>query len=187
MCACVKVTSAHTSDTGLDSSPLCAQPSRSSWTGAKNCHKRSGYPATIAPPLHARSEAVRRYNLKTSDQSKASGEILLETVSSSTLFLTEDTAAKCSPPSSVATPPSGPPDTTPTKPVATPPDVLPGLPHVSYKVLLETTGGLDETPYSSGGHKLGEGGFGEVFYCQLVIREEKVEAAVKVLRKRVSV
>ncbi len=57
---------------------------------------------------------------------------------------------------------------------------------MSYSHVLEATGGLDETPHSEGGHKLGEGGFGEVFYCRLTIRGETTEAAVKVLRKRVS-
>ncbi len=57
---------------------------------------------------------------------------------------------------------------------------------MSYASVLEATGGLDETPHSEGGHKLGEGGFGEVFYCRLVIRGEEIATAVKVLRKRVS-
>ncbi len=56
-----------------------------------------------------------------------------------------------------------------------------------YSRILEATGGLDVTPHSSGGHKLGEGGFGEVFYCRLMIGGQEKEAAVKVFRKMVHV
>ncbi|XP_064390242.1 interleukin-1 receptor-associated kinase 4-like isoform X2 [Halichondria panicea] len=121
---------------GLDPSPLLhSAESVDSWKGAKSCHQRAGYPATIAPPLHAKQEATKRYKLKS-----------------------------CTPSSD---------DTTAT-----------GLPHVSYTQILEATGGLDETPHSSGGHKLGEGGFGEVFYSRLMIGGQEKEAAVKVLRKK---
>lgn len=39
--------------------------------------------------------------------------------------------------------------------------------------------------YKDGGHKLGEGGFGKVFYCQIDISGTKKEIAVKVLSDQV--
>ena len=72
-------------------------------------------------------------------------------------------------------------------PKATPLTSLPGLVGIEYKVLLEATGHFDKTPLDSGGHKLGEGGFGEVFHCKLDISGERIEVAVKVLRNKVSV
>ena len=50
---------------------------------------------------------------------------------------------------------------------------------------MEATGQFDKTPYKEGGHKVGEGGFGEVFQCSLVLRTGPVHAAVKVLLNQV--
>jgi len=74
---------------------------------------------------------------------------------------------------------------------ATPP-VLPlppppaHLEEVKYNLLEEATGNFDRTPYKDGGHKIGEGGFGEVFQCWLTLRSGRVHAAVKILLNNVS-
>lgn len=60
-----------------------------------------------------------------------------------------------------------------------------GLEEVRYEVLMEATAGFDRTPYKEGGHKVGEGGFGEVFQCSLVLQRGPVHAAVKVLLNKV--
>ena len=56
---------------------------------------------------------------------------------------------------------------------------------VSFSVLVEATRNFDRTPYKDGGHKVGEGGFGEVFQCLLPLRNGTVHAAVKVLLNKV--
>lgn len=60
-----------------------------------------------------------------------------------------------------------------------------GLEEVDYEILLEATGQFDQTPYKEGGHKVGEGGFGEVFQCSLMLQKGRVHAAVKVLLNQV--
>ncbi len=60
-----------------------------------------------------------------------------------------------------------------------------GLEEVKYEVLMAATAGFDRTPYKEGGHKVGEGGFGEVFQCSLVLQGGPVHAAVKVLLNKV--
>lgn len=55
-------------------------------------------------------------------------------------------------------------------------------------MLRDVTKQFDQTPYHKGGHKLGEGGFGEVFYCRLKLSGDKQETlAVKVLNKLVGI
>lgn len=58
--------------------------------------------------------------------------------------------------------------------------------NVPYKTLLEVTGGFSQVHYEEGGHKLGEGGSGEVFHCTISSGEDKegLEVAVKVLGSR---
>lgn len=58
--------------------------------------------------------------------------------------------------------------------------------NVPYKTLLEVTGGFSQVQYEEGGHKLGEGGSGEVFHCTISSGESQqgVEVAVKVLGNR---
>ena len=65
-------------------------------------------------------------------------------------------------------------------------EVPAGLEEVGYGVLLEATRQFDQTPYREGGHKVGEGGFGEVFQCSLVLQKGRIHAAVKVLLNQVN-
>ena len=75
------------------------------------------------------------------------------------------------------------PETTP--PRATPTETA-GPVQIPYHVLEEASGNFDQLPYKEGGHKLGEGGFGEVFHCLLRLGGgAPVEAAVKVLSNKV--
>ena len=59
-----------------------------------------------------------------------------------------------------------------------------GLAEVPYAVLEEACGHFDLVPYSDGGHRLGSGGFGEVFHCRLQLQGER-EVAVKALLTKV--
>lgn len=54
--------------------------------------------------------------------------------------------------------------------------------HVPYATLHNATGGFSSVSYAQGGHKLGEGGSGEVFHCRisLVGGQGEQEIAVKV-------
>ena len=56
---------------------------------------------------------------------------------------------------------------------------------VPYLRLHAATAGFSHAPYAHGGHKLGEGGSGEVFYCNisLVDGQGPQEIAVKLLRR----
>ncbi len=60
------------------------------------------------------------------------------------------------------------------------------LEEVKYNVLADATHNFDKTPFTNGGHKVGEGGFGEVFQCWLTLREGRINTAVKVLLNKVS-
>lgn len=73
-------------------------------------------------------------------------------------------------------------------PETTPPETTPPKEpvEVPYEVLSEATAHFSQLPYKEGGHKLGEGGFGEVFWCRVQVGGGEVEAAVKVLREKVS-
>ena len=57
--------------------------------------------------------------------------------------------------------------------------------NIPYNLLHTATAGFAPVAHSRGGHKLGEGGSGEVFYCQVPLKtgQEKEEVAVKVLRR----
>lgn len=54
--------------------------------------------------------------------------------------------------------------------------------HVPYATLHNATEGFSSVPYAQGGHKLGEGGSGQVFHCRLSLvgGEGEHEVAVKV-------
>ena len=54
---------------------------------------------------------------------------------------------------------------------------------VPYLRLHAATAGFSHVPFAHGGHKLGEGGSGEVFYCNisLVDGQSSQEIAVKLL------
>jgi hypothetical protein len=56
---------------------------------------------------------------------------------------------------------------------------------VPYQTILSATADFSPRPLAEGGHKLGEGGSGEVFHCSLSISggQERIEIAVKVLRR----
>ena len=56
---------------------------------------------------------------------------------------------------------------------------------VPYQTILAATADFSPRPLAEGGHKLGEGGSGEVFHCSLSISgsQERIEIAVKVLRR----
>ena len=61
----------------------------------------------------------------------------------------------------------------------------PNLTEVAYSVLDSATLHFDPRPYRDGGHKLGSGGFGEVFHCELEIRGTTRQVAVKALLTQV--
>ena len=56
---------------------------------------------------------------------------------------------------------------------------------VAYGVLKEACGDFAELAYRDGGHKLGSGGFGEVFHCYLNLLGSEREVAVKALLTKV--
>ena len=74
--------------------------------------------------------------------------------------------------------------TTPLSP-APAPCVYP-IPSISHSQLMDAMGILDHTPLSEGGHKLGQGGFGTVYYCQLPLGGKKTEVAVKIFSDSVN-
>jgi serine/threonine protein kinase len=55
---------------------------------------------------------------------------------------------------------------------------------VSFHKIYEATGHFNETLYANGGHKLGQGGFGSVFYCKMDIRNGEQEFAVKLFSNK---
>ena len=61
----------------------------------------------------------------------------------------------------------------------------PHLTEVTYSVLDSASGHFEQKLYRDGGHKLGSGGFGEVFYCKLEIGGTETEVAVKALLTKV--
>ena len=62
----------------------------------------------------------------------------------------------------------------------------PHLTEVTYSVLDSASGHFEQRSYRDGGHKLGSGGFGEVFYCKLEIGGRETEVAVKALLTKVT-
>lgn len=61
----------------------------------------------------------------------------------------------------------------------------PHLTELTYSTLDNASGHFDQRSYRDGGHKLGSGGFGEVFYCKLEIGGKETEVAVKALLTKV--
>ena len=61
----------------------------------------------------------------------------------------------------------------------------PHLTEIPYAVLDNASAHFDQTLFKDGGHKLGSGGFGEVFYCKLEMGEREREVAVKALLTKV--
>ncbi len=61
----------------------------------------------------------------------------------------------------------------------------PHLTEVAYAVLESASDHFDQRSLREGGHKLGSGGFGEVFYCKLEIKGRETEVAVKALLTKV--
>lgn len=59
------------------------------------------------------------------------------------------------------------------------------LTEVSYAQLEEACGHFDDVLYREGGHKLGSGGFGEVYHCHLTLAGSAKEVAVKALISKV--
>ena len=57
---------------------------------------------------------------------------------------------------------------------------------IPYAVVAKATELFNETPVSEGGHKLGQGGFGQVFYCKLKMGDHEKEVAVKAFSDKVS-
>ena len=159
------------------------------WVGAKSCLHRSPYPTDIQPPSDT-DEAYRRYNLPCPPHDLVEDDI--KTVAKDgnslsnrqrecdsrkdTLFqlpLTQSSSQEVSTPS----------EATPT--LFEPPPTPAGLEEVRYEVLVGATSRFDRTPYKDGGHKVGEGGFGEVFQCILTLQDGPIHAAVKVLLNKV--
>ena len=56
---------------------------------------------------------------------------------------------------------------------------------VPYDDVLKATCEFNETSFEDGGHKLGQGGFGQVFYCKMDLGEGMQEIAVKVFSDKV--
>ena len=169
----------------------------SGWLGAKSCFHRATYSDEVAPPTDSMEEAYRRYGMPhppselvregktlngcipeptrqevTNDCSDRGG------VKAQNGQTTDDGGhCKDSISSSASTLGSASCFEAPPTPA--------GLEEVKYKVLMEATAGFNRTPYKEGGHKVGEGGFGEVFQCSLVLQGGPVHAAVKVLLNKV--
>ena len=61
----------------------------------------------------------------------------------------------------------------------------PHLTEIPYSTLDSASEHFDQRSFRDGGHKLGSGGFGEVFYCKLEIRGRETEVAVKALLSKV--
>lgn len=169
---------------------------------AKSCLVRSKYPTELQPPITDMEEATRRYNLPhfpyPPPYYKVEGHIAATLQRGA-----DETSLPCrkselSTSHTMNQPPLAPPTTSETTPSETngrlpatpvsfkgslaPPD---NLEEVKYDVLMEATENFDPTPYKEGGRKVGEGGFGEVFQCLLVLRSGPVHAAVKVLLNKV--
>ena len=57
---------------------------------------------------------------------------------------------------------------------------------IPYAFVAKATELFNEIPVSEGGHKLGQGGFGQVFYCKLKMGDHEKEVAVKAFSDKVS-
>ena len=177
----------------------------SSWLGARSCFHRSTYSDEIAPPISNTEEAVRRYGIPHTPlpsvttcpptSTRTWHEKPVTPVSSNTSSSATSSAIR---PAQAPPPPV---HATPTKPhynsIASSTssfssssssssfEAPSGLEEVRYEVLLEATWHFDQTPYKEGGHKVGEGGFGEVFQCSLMLSRGRVHVAVKALLNQV--
>ena len=163
------------------------------WIGAKSCFHRSQYPTEVDPPSYT-EEVYKRYkmphppapapedNINVNEDGQTSS---IDPTGSSEItnggFGGEFTPLELSSQSithwTTSTVVSIPFE-------ASPPPV--GLEEVKYEVLKDATGQFDSTPYREGGHKVGEGGFGEVFQCFLELQNGCIHAAVKVLLDKVN-
>lgn len=173
------------------------QSASTNWLGAKSCLHRSTYSTELAPPTDNMDEACRRYKvphpppadsvIEDRKLGRQAGDPLCvgaplcvsdsSSGTSTTCAQEEDTT--CSDMLTNRTPPP------PYSSLEAPPTPA-GLEEVKYEVLMEATRLFDKTPYKDGGHKVGEGGFGEVFQCSLVLQNgTTVNAAVKVLLNQV--
>lgn len=173
---------------GIDVNLLTGPPVASNWLGAKSCFHRSPYSTEVAPPVGNMEEAYRRYgmprpphepvntihpppsmtgssSMSCANQTSQALSFTSQSDSSSTPSISSLTESHNSTSSSI--------------------EVPSGLEEVRYEVLLEATRQFDKTPYKEGGHKVGEGGFGEVFQCSLLLQKGRVHAAVKVLLNQV--
>ena len=138
---------------------LCEDPEQSGeWMPAKSCFDRPHHPPSPPPPSI-------QHPLPTSPPSPSLPPSSSPPSSSSLPSLPSLSSPSSPPPSS--TPPQGPAE-------------------IAYSSLQKGTNSFSQLPYKEGGHKLGEGGFGEVFYCRTVVHERAVETAVKVLNSMVS-
>ena len=167
---------------------LAADDHTPNWVGAKSCVHRSAYASELAPSIHDMDEARRRYRLphppaysatngrsgsdssKTGDPLCVSDNSIASSGTSTACHRDENTPSRSPPPSYVS--------------LEAPPTPA-GLEEIKYEVLMTATGQFDRTPYKEGGHKVGEGGFGEVFQCSLVLQNGPMNVAVKVLHNQV--
>ena len=175
----------------------------SGWVGAKSCFHRSPYSSELAPPTDSMEEACRRYGLphppseppkekevlrgcgssepvKQGPPNSSNGQFSIpngQSMDECKIPISSTSLGSASFLESPPTPANGSSLEPPPTPV--------GLEEVKYEVLEEATAGFDRTPYKEGGHKVGEGGFGEVFQCSLVLQGGPVHAAVKVLLNKV--
>lgn len=153
----------------------CEPTAEGVWIGAKSCLDRSPYPSDLEPPSSASAlqESYKRYNIepplvkedlpsRTTSGNVSSGIELSSTSDTQERLRTPPPAYHELPPASD------------------------NLEEVRYEELVEATDHFDNTPYKEGGHKVGEGGFGEVFQCHLMLQNGLVHVAVKVLLNKVS-
>lgn len=190
----------------LTSDPYPSHSPSRSWLGARSCLRRSTYPAELAPPTESMEEACQRYRMPhpppaystppppaystngvdSSRSSNSSGEPHAEQsshldrfVATPSLCKEDETVSSTSNSTSLSS------STKLSHDLLEAPPTPVGLEEVKYEVLVEATDQFDDTLYKEGGHKVGEGGFGEVFHCSLILQNGPVHAAVKVLFNQV--
>lgn len=74
----------------------------------------------------------------------------------------------------------------PSAPLLLPPHETQPTQILSYEDVRQATGDFDDVPFTDGGHKLGQGGFGVVYHGQMNLGEGNREVAVKVFVDNVS-
>ena len=57
---------------------------------------------------------------------------------------------------------------------------------IPYSVVVDATGNFSDEEWGEGGHKVGKGGFGQVYCCRLKLADKERVVAVKVLSKKVA-